>query len=282
MKPRIGAHLPIGKGLKHTIDEAVNIGAEALQIFLRNPRGRGARELSGEEIDYFITKKEEYNINPVVVHIPYICNPAAAKEDIYAFALEVVEHDLVRCDQVQADYLVLHPGSYTTSTPEQGIERVASLLNRVLEKYTGNTMILLETMAGQGTELGRDFEELYHIIQKVEHREKVGICFDTCHTFAAGYSWSTDEKMQNLLEAMDNLFGREKVRVIHVNDSEKEQGMHRDRHAHIGQGMIGMDGFLKLLQNDFFMKIPFILETPFEGVANDINILKELRSNRGI
>ena len=268
--------------MKHTIDEAVNIGAEALQIFLRNPRGRGARELSGEEIDYFITKKGEYNISPIVVHIPYICNPAAAKEDIYAFALEVVEHDLIRCDQVQADYLVLHPGSYTTSTPEQGIERVASLLNRVLDKYTGKTMILLETMAGQGTELGRSFDELYSILQKVDRHEQVGVCFDTCHTFAAGYSWSTEEEMQDLLETMDNLFGREKVKVIHANDSEKGPGTHRDRHAHIGQGMIGTDGFLNLLQNDFFNNRPFILETPFEGVANDISILKELRNNRGI
>lgn len=276
--PRVGAHLPIGKGLKFPADEAVRLGLEALQIFVRNPRGSGARKWTDEEVNYFRQTLAEHDISPLVVHIPYTVNPAALREDLYEFAREIVSQDLQRCQLLQAEYLVLHPGSYTSSSLKEGIDRVASLLNRVLETDTGSTAILLETMAGQGTELGKNFEELSLIINQIERAERVGICFDTCHTFAGGYMWQDPEHMSNLLKDLDNSCGLEKVKLVHANDSEKEAGSHRDRHAAIGQGNIGEEGFQALINEPFFQERPFILETPVEGIAADIQALKQLRA----
>lgn len=275
--PVIGAHLPISKGLKATADDAVLKGVEAVQIFLRNPRGRGARNFTEDEVIYFRDKMREYNIGPLVVHIPYICNPASVKEDLYLFARQVIEEDLSRCDMVGADYLVLHPGAYTGSTLEAGINRVAHLLDQVLYNYRGNTMILLETMAGQGTEIGKSFAELKAIIDHMEMGHKVGICYDTCHTYAAGYDCTTEEGIISILKEIDEVLGRERLRLVHANDSMKGLGEKRDRHAHIGEGFIGEKGFSLLLKDEFFKRLPFILETPYEGVADDLNKLKNLR-----
>ncbi|NLB88914.1 MAG: deoxyribonuclease IV [Syntrophomonadaceae bacterium] len=277
--PRVGAHLPIGKGLKYTADQAVELGLECMQMFLRNPRGRGARNLSSEEIDYFRQVTSEHDIKPITVHIPYIANPASNKDDLYSFALETIEHDLNRCDLIGADYLVLHPGSYTTYTLDEGIKRVTDLLNQVLDSYTGDTIILLETMAGQGTEIGSSFDELNRILQNVANKDKIGVCYDTCHTFASGYDLTTQLGINNILKEIDDTFGREKIGIVHANDSSKELGAKRDRHAHIGEGFIGENGFKNLLTHDFWGKLPFILETPFEGIAKDVQTLKRLRSN---
>ena len=276
-QPRIGAHLPIGKGLKHTADEAVVLGLEALQIFVRNPRGRGARTFTEDEIDYFMASLLTHNIDPVVVHIPYICNPAAAKDDLYEFARQVVKEDLQRCSLIGANYLVLHPGSYTTSTLEQGIDRIAQLLNDILDNYTGKVTVCLETMAGQGTEIGRDFNELNTILQQINNQERIGVCLDTCHVFAAGYDVSSEEGIARVLEEIDRTFGRDTIKLIHSNDSQKELGSRRDRHAHIGDGFIGLSGFKHIISNKFFNTLPFILETPFEEIDRDIVTLKKLR-----
>ncbi len=276
-QPRIGAHLPIGKGLKHTADEAVARGVEALQIFVRNPRGRGARTFTEEEIDYFKAMVLTHNIDPVVVHIPYICNPAAARDDLYEFARQVVKEDLERCSLIGADYLVLHPGSYTTSTLEQGIARIVGLLNDVLDNYAGKVTVCLETMAGQGTEIGRDFNELNTILQQITNQERIGVCLDTCHVFAAGYDVSSEEGIARVLKEIDRTFGRDAIKFIHSNDSQKELGSRRDRHAHIGDGFIGEAGFKRLLRHDFFDTFPFILETPLEEIDRDIAALKKLR-----
>lgn len=275
--PRIGAHLPVGKGLQFTAREAVSMGLEAVQMFIRNPRGRGARQYSEQELSEFKQILQENDIGPVVVHIPYICNPAAAKDDLYEYAYEVVAEDLKRCSMVNAGFLVLHPGSYTTSSLEQGIERIAALLNRVLNRHDGETCLLLETMAGQGTEIGKTFEELNLILQQVNNKDKIGICFDTCHTYAAGYNCTTDEGLNEVLTKMDKTFGRDLVKIVHANDSSKELGSHRDRHAHIGQGFINLSGFEILMHNKFFRNLPFILETPLEAMAEDIEALKNIR-----
>lgn len=277
MKPRIGAHLPVGKGLKNTADEAAARGLEALQIFVRNPRGRGARTFTEEELDYFKRAVRDHDIDPVVVHIPYICNPAAAKDELYAFARQVVEEDLSRCALIGAAYLVLHPGSYTTSTLEQGIEKIAGLLNGILDNYGGDVTVCLETMAGQGTEIGRNFTELNTIIELLHNKSRVGVCLDTCHVFAAGYDVGSEAGVARVMEEIDRTFGRDRIKMIHSNDSQKELGSKRDRHAHIGDGFIGSDGFKRLLHHDFWGSFPFILETPFAGIDRDIAVLKDLR-----
>ncbi|QGT99949.1 Endonuclease IV [Candidatus Syntrophocurvum alkaliphilum] len=276
--PRIGAHLPISKGLKSTSDEAVKKGLESLQIFLRNPRGRGARNLTDDEINYFKRITKDYNISPIVVHIPYICNPASVKNDIYSFAYEVVLEDLKRCSLVGADYLVLHPGSHTTSTLDQGIERVIDLLNRVIDQHNGKTQILLELMSGQGTEVGKNFAELNQIINGITKSEKVGVCYDTCHAFAAGYECRTTDDIDELLNIINITVGTEKIKVVHANDSAKELGSHRDRHTMIGEGFIGIQGFKALMHNKFFKNLPFILETPIDTIDTDINTLKSIKN----
>lgn len=275
--PRIGAHLPVGKGLQTTASQAVSLGLEAVQIFIRNPRGRGARQYSEEELNTFKKILHDNDIGPVVVHIPYICNPAAARDDLYEYAYEVVAEDLKRCSLVNAGFLVLHPGSFTTASLEQGIERIAALLNRVLHQHDGDTCLLLETMAGQGTEIGKTFEEINLILQQVNNKDKIGICFDTCHTYAAGYDCSTDAGINEILHNMDKTFGRDLVKIVHANDSTRELGSHRDRHAHIGQGLIGVSGFKTIMHNNFFGNLPFILETPFEAITQDIEALKNIR-----
>jgi len=277
--PRIGAHLPVGKGLKNVAEEAAEKGLEALQVFLRNPRGSRARQFEEEELRYFNYKIKERDINPVVVHIPYTCNPAAVKEETYRYAFQVIKEDLERCKLVDADFLVLHPGSYTTSSLAEGVERISGLLNRLLDGYEGKTLILLETMSGQGTEIGKNFGELEQILQNVRNKDKIGICFDTCHAYAAGYDCASRDGINSILREMDNAFGKEKVKLVHANDSARELGSRRDRHVHIGQGFIGESGFEQLFADSFFCRLPFILETPFDKLDNDIDILKQIRKN---
>jgi deoxyribonuclease-4 len=275
--PRIGAHLPIGKGLMATADDAVSKELEAIQIFIRNPRGRGARKLTDQEVDYFNQTMADNDISPVVVHIPYVCNPAAARDDLYNYAYEVITGDIERARLIKADYIVLHPGSFTDTSLDEGIDRVSALMNRILDGYEGPTL-LLETMSGQGTEIGKNFQELNQILQNITNKNNIGICFDTCHTFAAGYNCADPEGVEKICQEAEAIIGREKIRLIHANDSLKELGEHRDRHTHIGEGFIGITGFENLMAHDFFRQIPFILETPMEGIEKDIKLLKAARN----
>lgn len=275
----IGAHLGIGRGLDKTAQQAVEMELECLQIFLRNPRGSRARQLKEMEIITFKNLLAKYRISPLVVHVSYICNPAAANPHLYELAHSIVAEDLARSAQIGADYLVLHPGSYTTSSAGEGMVRVANLLNRVLENDSGPVTVLLETMSGQGTELGGDFEQLHQILQMIKRSDRVGICYDTCHTYAAGYDCKTTPGMENILSHIDGSFGRERIKLVHANDCASSLGSHRDRHAHVGEGSIGLEGFASLLSHNFWGKMPMIVETPIEGLAGDIIRLKELRDN---
>lgn len=273
----IGAHLGIGRGLKHTADEAVQLKLECLQIFLRNPRGSKARLLTASEVEYFKEITALNNINPIVVHVSYVCNPAAAEPGLYELAHAIIAEDLQRCTLVGAEYLVLHPGSYTSSTSRQGIDRVAQLLNKVLDKNDGEATILLETMSGQGTEVGRDFGELAEIIKRVNRQDRIGVCYDTCHTYAAGYDCSSRAGLDLVLSEIDNSLGRERIKLVHANDCRSALGSHRDRHAHIGAGSIGLSGFAQILADPFWSNLPMIVETPAEGLEQDIERLKKLR-----
>lgn len=273
----IGAHLGIGAGLKRTADEAVAMKLECLQIFLRNPRGSKARQLGENELSYFKATLAAHHISPLAVHVSYVCNPAAADLSLYQLARSIVTEDLARCHQVGADYLVLHPGSYTSSSAPEGLMRVADLLNHVLEDAPGTVQVLLETMSGQGTELGRDFNELHEILLMIECSERVGICYDTCHTYAAGYDCSSKPDLEIILQQIDRSFGRERLKLVHANDCQSALGSRRDRHAHIGLGSIGRAGFAELMSHPFWGRLPMIVETPLEGLEQDIEILKQLR-----
>lgn len=278
MPPRIGAHLPVGKGLVKTAAEARKLGLEALQIFVRNPRGAAARELGAEEIDLFRKEIAAADIDPVVVHIPYISNPASVKPDLYALAGRIISEDLTRCDLIGARILVLHPGSSTGSTSQESLARLAKLLEKVLDDYQGGAQILLETMSGQGSELGRNFDELKMIFDNCSQANRLGICFDTCHTYAAGYDLKTVTGIDQTAEEITRLLGQEVIKVVHINDSLGSLGSHRDRHAPIGRGELGEESLQLIMRHPLFNKTPFVLETPFETLTEDVEILKRLRS----
>lgn len=277
MPPRIGAHLSVGKGLVKTAAQAKELGVEALQIFVRNPRGAAARQLGDDEIQKFKQAMLDLNIDPVVVHIPYISNPASVKPDLYALAGRIISEDLQRCDLIGARYLVLHPGSSNGSTLEASLLRLAKLLEQVLDDYQGPAQILLETMAGQGSEIGKSFEELKVVFDHCSRADQLGICFDTCHTFAAGYELKTLEGIDNMASGLTGLLGKDIIKVVHINDSQGQRGSHRDRHAPVGHGELGEDTLKQLLHHPLFNKLPFVLETPVETIANDIEILKKMR-----
>jgi deoxyribonuclease-4 len=264
--------------LVKTAAEAQKLGLEALQIFVRNPRGAAARELGAEEVNLFRSEITAANIDPVVVHIPYISNPASVKSDLYALAGRIISEDLVRCDLIGARFLVLHPGSSTGSTSQESLIRLAKLLEKVLNDYQGEAQILLETMSGQGSEIGRSFDELKMVFDNCSQAHRLGICFDTCHTFAAGYELKTVSGLDMTAEEITRLLGKEAIKVVHVNDSLSSLGSHRDRHAPIGKGELGVETIRQILRHPLFNNTPFILETPFETMAEDVEIVKSLRN----
>lgn len=277
MPPRIGAHLPVGKGLIKAAAQAKELELETLQIFLRNPRGSAARKLGEEEVQIFKSELNNANIHPIVVHIPYISNPASVKPDLYALAGRIISEDLSRCDLIGARYLVLHPGSSTGSNPRDSLLRLAHLLEVVLDGYEGEAQLLLETMSGQGSEIGRTFEELKIVFDNCRRADKLGICFDTCHTLAAGYNLKTADGIQSVIGEVTNLFNKDIIKVVHVNDSQGALGSHRDRHAPIGQGQLGQEALQLILKQPIFDNVPFILETPLESMPADVEIIKMLR-----
>ncbi|MGE5371891.1 MAG: deoxyribonuclease IV [Solirubrobacterales bacterium] len=280
MKPKIGAHLSVGKGLKATVDTAAQWGAEACQMFARNPRGSAARQWTQDEIDAFTGGCQKNAIYPVVVHIPYIVNPAAERDDLYELAARIVVEDMIRCDLIGASYLVLHPGSRGAQSPEQAVERLIALINDAMARYDGDTVLLIETMAGMGKELGANPQELEWIIGGIQERGRIGVCLDTCHLYAAGFDMATPAGVDAAYETLAQSVGRDAIRLVHVNDSKKELGSRVDRHAPIGKGFIGLEGFQALMAHPFLGTLPMILETPEETMQEDLNTLKALRDKQ--
>lgn len=277
LSPRLGAHLSIGKGLDGTARSAVEMEVETCQIFLRNPRGAGFRVWKDAEVATFKETIASHQIGPVVAHIPYIVNPASGKDDLYELAQRIISEDLKRCDLIGAAYLVLHPGSKGDLSLEEAIARLAALLNRTLAGYDGQAMILIETMAGMGKEICASFEEIRMLWQAVEGRDHLGVCLDTCHLLAAGYDMVTVDGIAGMLAEAEKKIGLDKIKVVHANDSQKGKGSRVDRHAPIGTGHIGREGFANLMRNPFLRQLPFILETPTATLAQDLAALREIR-----
>lgn len=275
-RPRLGGHISIGKGLEATAKNAVKMGIETFQVFLRNPRGSGFRVWESREIQQFKDILSKHGIYPVVAHIPYIVNPASQRDDLYELAQRVITEDLNRCDLINASYLVLHPGSRGDATSEEAIERLIALVNNVLKSYEGKTMMLVETMSGMGKEICSNFDEMKSLWQGVQYKERLGLCFDICHLFAAGYDVVTPAGIRQLLEELDSKVGSQYLKLVHVNDSQREMGSHIDRHASIGTGHIGIEGFTNLMKNPVLKEKPFIIETP--TVQEDFQTLRDIRA----
>ncbi len=271
---RIGCHLSPSKGLLRMGQDALSIRANTFQFFLRNPRGSKAKALDEADAAALMALLRERDMLPIVAHAPYTLNPCAADPRVQEFAAMVMGDDLVRMGSFPGNLYNFHPGSHVGQGSEAGIEKTAALLNTLLKPDTAAT-VLIETMAGQGSEIGGTFEEMGEILRRVELQEKVGVCLDTCHVFAAGYDIVHD--LNGVLEQFDRHIGLDRLKALHVNDSLFPLGSHKDRHAPIGKGCIGLDALLALVNHPALTQLPMILETPQEdlsGYAREIGLLR--------
>ena len=273
----IGNHLSSSKGYFAMGKMAVSLGANTFAFFTRNPRGGKAKEIDTEDVERFLEFAKEHSFGKLVAHAPYTMNLCAAKEDVRNFSKEVIADDLKRMEYTPGNYYNFHPGSHVGQGAEQGIEIIAEALNAILTKEQSTT-VLLETMAGKGTEMGRNFEELREIIDRVELKEKLGVCFDTCHVWDGGYDIVND--LDGVLTEFDNVIGLERLCAVHFNDSMNELGSHKDRHQKIGEGKIGLEAMKRVALHPVLAGKPFILETPNDdaGYAKEIAMIKEWTS----
>ncbi len=272
----IGNHLSSAKGYEAMGKQAVRLGGETFAFFTRNPRGGKAKEIKPEDVEKFLEIAKEQHFGKIVAHAPYTMNACAAKEDIRELAHTMFTDDLKRMEYTPGNYYNFHPGSHVGQGAETGITLIAELLNQVLYQEQ-TTTVLLETMAGKGSEVGRNFEELQAIIERVDLKEKIGVCLDTCHVWDAGYD--IVEHLDEVLEEFDRIIGLERLKAIHLNDSMNPLGSHKDRHARLGEGQIGLEALQRIVCHEKLQGLPFILETPNddEGYAAEIAMVKSWR-----
>ena len=270
----IRCHLSTTKGFYNMGKEALSIGANTFQFFTRNPRGGKAKDIDENDIKKLIDLMEENKFSKILAHAPYTLNACSKDESTRQFALEMMEDDLKRMEYLPNNLYNFHPGSHVKQGTEVGIEFIAELLNKVLKKEQ-TTKVLLETMAGKGTEVGRNFEEIAEIISRVELKEHMGVCLDTCHVYDAGYDIVND--LDNVLEQFDKIIGLDRLYAIHLNDSKNPFNSHKDRHEKIGEGSIGLEAVTRIINHPKLKNIPFFLETPNEldGYAKEISILRD-------
>ena len=269
----IGNHLSTTKGYTAMGKMAVELGANTFAFFTRNPRGGKAKEMIPSDVEGMLDITRERQFGTLVAHAPYTMNLCAAKEDIRQFSRDMIADDLKRMEYTPGNYYNFHPGSHVGQGAEEGIRLIAETLNEVLTPDM-TTTVLLETMAGKGTEVGRSFQELRAIIDRVELSEKLGICLDTCHIWDGGYD--IVNHLDEVLEEFDAVIGLERLRAVHFNDAREQRGAHKDRHARIGEGHIGLEGMKRVATHPLLAGKPFILETPNddEGYKREIALVR--------
>lgn len=274
----IGCHLSSAKGYTAMANNAASIGANTFQFFTRNPRGGKAKAIDPEDIEQFRATAADAAISVFLAHAPYTMNPAAANDDTREFALQLLADDLVRMEYTPHQMYNMHPGCHVKQGVDVGIQKIADALNTVLSPDQ-TTTLLLETMAGKGTEIGGRFEELAAIINRLEQADHVGICLDTCHVWDGGYD--IVDHLDDVLEEFDRIIGLERLRAIHLNDSKNPCGAHKDRHEVIGGGYIGLEAFERIINHPALRDLPFFLETPHDKLAEwgeEITLLRSLRT----
>ncbi len=271
---RIGCHLSSSKGFFAMGEDAVKINANTFQFFTRNPRGGKAKELDLEDVHAYNTFAREHDIAHILAHAPYTLNACAKDEGLREFARETMADDLMRLSHLPGAMYNFHPGSHVGQGVEQGFSYIADLLNAII-KPEQNTTILLETMAGKGSEVGRSFEELRSILDAVKLTEKMGVCLDTCHVYDAGYD--IVDHLDDVLSEFDRIIGLNRLKAIHLNDSKNPFASHKDRHERIGEGSIGLEAMVRIINHPALKNLPFFLETPNElpGYGAEIALLRE-------
>lgn len=273
---QIGCHLSASKGFFHMGKEAVALGGNTFQFFTRNPRGGAAKAIDEKDVESFKAFAKENGIHVILAHAPYTLNACSADESTREFAKNTFADDLKRMEYVPENLYNFHPGSHVKQGVEIGIDYITQMLNEVL-KPEQTTKVLLETMAGKGSEIGRSFEELRAIIDRVELNDHLGVCLDTCHVYDAGYDIVND--LDGVLKQFDEIIGIDRLYAIHINDSKNPFESHKDRHEKIGEGSIGTEAFERIINHPMLADKPFFLETPNEldGYAKEIALLKSLR-----
>lgn len=269
----IGCHLSSSKGYEAMGKDALQIGANTFQFFTRNPRGGKAKAIQEEDVEKFLKLAKENGIHRILAHAPYTLNACAADEGLREFARNIMADDLQRMEYTPNNYYNFHPGSHVKQGVEVGITYIADMLNSIL-KEEQTTTVLLETMSGKGTEIGRRFEEIQAIIDRIELSDHIGVCLDTCHIWDGGYN--IVDNLDKVLEEFDQVIGLNRLKAIHLNDSLNGCNTHKDRHAKIGEGEIGFEGLVRVVNHPVLKELPFYLETPneLEGYKKEIAMLR--------
>lgn len=271
---QIGCHLSSSKGYQAMGKAALSINANTFQFFTRNPRGAKAKEIIPADVEKYHTLADSNGISRLLAHAPYTLNAAAKDPSLREFAKNTMADDLVRMEFTPGNCYNFHPGSHVGQGADVGIQLICDMLNDILTPHQ-TTTVLLETMAGKGTEVGRNFQELKEIIDRVELQDKIGVCMDTCHIWDGGYD--IVNHLDEVITEFDNIIGLHRLKAIHLNDSMNPLGAHKDRHAKIGEGHIGLDALVRVINHPALRNLPFYLETPNEldGYAKEIALLKE-------
>ena len=270
---KIGSHISSSKGYEAMGKQALKLGASTFAFFTRNPRGGSAKAIVPGDVEKYLELWSEHGYGKIVAHAPYTLNACSDKEEVRRFARETFADDLIRMEYTPGNYYNFHPGSHVGQGAEAGITYIAQMLNQCL-KPEMTTTVLLETMAGKGSEIGRNFEELRAILERVDLREKMGVCLDTCHVWDGGYDIVND--LDGVLDSFDRIIGLDTLKAVHLNDSMNPLGAHKDRHARIGEGYIGTEAFVRIINHPQLKGLPFILETPNDdaGWAAEIAMLR--------
>ena len=270
----IGNHVSSSGGFLSMGKQELSLGGDTFAFFTRNPRGGKAKDIDENDVEDLKNLLEENSFGKLVAHAPYTMNLCAAKEDIRKFAENMIADDLDRMEYLPGNLYNFHPGSHVGQGPEQAVAMISAGLNRNL-RPDQHTTVLLETMAGKGSEVGRTFEELKAILDRVELKDKMGVCFDTCHVWDAGYDIVSD--LDGVLDEFDRVIGLERLKAVHLNDSMNECGSHKDRHQKIGEGKIGWEALKRVVRHPLLQDRPFILETPNDddGYRKEIRMIKE-------
>ena len=275
---KIGCHLSASKGFENMGREILQLGGNTFQFFSRNPRGSKAKVIDEKDIENFLMLAKENNLNTILAHAPYTLNPCSADENTRNFGIVVMKDDLARMEYIPNSFYNFHPGSHVKQGVEVGINYIVEMLNTAL-KPEQTTTVLLETMAGKGTEIGRKFEEIAEIISRVDLKDHVGVCLDTCHVYDAGYDIVND--LDGVLNEFNKIIGLDKLYAIHLNDSKNPFESHKDRHEIIGEGHIGIEAITRIINHPKLRHLPFFLETPneVEGHGEEIELLRGLYTN---
>jgi deoxyribonuclease-4 len=275
---RFGFHISIAGGFSKVVERAQIRGCETIQFFSRNPRGWKYAPLDQHDVEEFRSSVKASGLFPIFLHMPYLPNIASQNSKFYSRSIDSIVTDLERAEQLGAQYLIIHIGHRMDSSEEAAIEAVIRGINRSFERVKNSVVLLLEMTAGQGTEIGYTFEQIKRIIDGVQEQRRMGVCFDTAHSFEAGYDLSKRDGIESTLKSFDQTIGLKQLQLLHLNDSKTPLGSRKDRHWHIGEGYIGVEGFRYLINHPSLINVPGIMETPRKDTVEDLKNMKVIRS----